>query len=54
MCLCMCVFGVCVCVCSSTAHLSALRLERIQPFISGWNSCGNVLEGLSLHFIEGL
>lgn len=43
-----------VCVCFSTAHLSALRLERSQPLISGWSSCGDVLEGLSLYFIEGL
>lgn len=41
-------------VCCSMAHLSALRLERRQPLISGWNSCGEALEGLSLHFIEGL
>lgn len=43
-----------VCVCFSTAHLSASRLERSQPLISGSSSCGDVLEGLSLYFIEGL
>ena len=60
-CVCVCV-SVCVCVCAcvcvsvccSPAHLSALRLEKLQPLISGWHSCSNVLEGLSLYFIEDL
>lgn len=42
------------CVCCLTAHLSALRLQvEVQPLISGWHSCGNTLEGLSLCFTEG-
>lgn len=42
------------CVCCLMAHLSALRLQvEVQPLISGWHSCGNTLEGLSLCFTEG-